>query len=314
MKKLKLFMTTIIAMFIVFMVTGCGHNIASQSKGIGVNVSWNGDSYVPNVKLGYWDQNTAVVRGNTTFTSSTATGGGILNGEGGTSQTLQLSTGTQVNEGNIKDILMSPDIDTAAKIEFIKALDKLAMPKNDSAANKTTSAESKVITTPITKEEYKEEVIDSGNQEAEQEVEKPTNGKFGFEELTVEKNKKLTIPASIITKAGLNKQNTVNILSKEDLSLFCVVSEDFKYNEEEFELFKEIQFSEDGSLQFGIGKLLDVKINDIVGVDIYPKQLVIYKIEQTEVVENKATGTGSASSVVLKSEAPKALTVEEQEE
>ena len=146
MKKIiKLTVIMAIAIVTVFMVTGCGHNIASQSKGIGIDVSWNGSNYVPNVRLGYWDDTTAVVRGNAAVSASTATGGGALAGEGGTSQTIEIATGTQVNEGYIKDILTDPNLDTDAKIAFIKAIAKLEHPSTNSAHNKVSSAESNII-------------------------------------------------------------------------------------------------------------------------------------------------------------------------
>ena len=122
--------------------TGCGHNIATQTKGIGIDVSWTGNSYVPNLKLGYWDDNNAVVRGNTTMSSSTASGGSVIGGDGGTSQTLQIATGTQVNEGYIKDILTDPNLDTVAKVAFIEALYKLQQPQTSNAYNQTTSTAS----------------------------------------------------------------------------------------------------------------------------------------------------------------------------
>lgn len=153
---------------IIPLITGCGHNIASQSKGIGIDVSWNGSNYVPNVRLGYWDDTTAVVRGNTSVSASTASGGGIIAGQGGTSQTIAISTGTQVNEGYVKDILTDPNLDTEAKIAFIKALTRLEHPQTDGAHNKTTVAESSIIKGVI--EEQKEDLEAKQAKEAEEAI------------------------------------------------------------------------------------------------------------------------------------------------
>ena len=137
----------ILAMLVLgSLCTGCGHNIATQTKGIGIDVSWNSNSYVPNLKIGYWDDNNAVVRGNTSYSSSTASGSNVIGGQGGTSQTLQIATGTQVNEGYIKDILVDPNLDTVAKVAFIEALTKLQQPQTANAYNQTTSTASGITT------------------------------------------------------------------------------------------------------------------------------------------------------------------------
>ena len=127
------------ALVLSSLCTSCGHNIATQTKGIGIDVSWTGNSYVPNLKLGYWDDNNAVVRGNSSYSSSTASGSNIIGGEGGTSQTLQIATGTQVNEGYIKDILTDPNLDTVTKVAFVEALVKLQQPQTANAYNQTPS-------------------------------------------------------------------------------------------------------------------------------------------------------------------------------
>lgn len=135
----------VVAIVIALMITSCGHNMVTQSKGIGIDVSWTGENYVPNIKLGYWDETSAAVRGNANVSASTASGGGLMVGEGGTSQTFQIATGTQINEGYIKDILIDPNIDTEAKVAFIKALTKLECPATSGSINKTTSAESTIM-------------------------------------------------------------------------------------------------------------------------------------------------------------------------
>ena len=67
----------LILLYITILLVGCGHNIGISSKGIGVNLSWTSGSCLPNLALGYWDINHAVIRGNSTYTVNTSTGGGL---------------------------------------------------------------------------------------------------------------------------------------------------------------------------------------------------------------------------------------------
>ena len=70
----------VVAIVIALMISSCGHNMVTQSKGIGIDVSWTGENYVPNIKLGYWDETSAAVRGNANVSASTASGGGLMVG------------------------------------------------------------------------------------------------------------------------------------------------------------------------------------------------------------------------------------------
>ena len=167
MKKTILIIAAIV---IALMITSCGHNMVTQSKGIGIDISWTGENYVPNVKLGYWDETSAAVRGNATVSASTASGGGLLVGEGGTSQTLQIATGTQINEGYIKDILTDPNLSTEAKVAFIKILAQLEHPVIDGASNKVTSAESSIVKEPIDEEAVKAQIEEKQAKEAEEAI------------------------------------------------------------------------------------------------------------------------------------------------
>lgn len=290
MKKTILIVSAII---IALLVTSCGHNIASQSKGIGIRVSWTGDSNFPELQAGYYDNNTGVIRGNATYTSSTATGGGLLTGQGGTSQTFQLSTGIQVNEGNLVKILSDPNTDENTKIALVKALTVLNPPKNDGADNKVSAAQSKVLSNSVTQNEKEQEI--EPNEEQGETIEPVIIGKLMHEDLTVEKNKKLTISTTTISKAGFT--NAVKILTNNDEeNKFYIFGEDFVFDLEKYEEFKTISLDEDGSLSFGIGKLLDVKAGDIVGVDVYKNKIVV----QSTAIENDS------------STAPKAIPAAEQ--
>lgn len=93
----------IVLLGLVLLSSGCGHNMALQSKGWGADFSWNPDSMVPNLRLGYWDVTSVAVRENTEVKaksnadissgeSSTTPG---IGGEVGNS--IEIKTGNQIN-------------------------------------------------------------------------------------------------------------------------------------------------------------------------------------------------------------------------
>ena len=85
------------------LLTGCGHSFVTVDKGIGVHLKFplpNGQPIV-DLKLGYIDSTTTVIRGNTSVEASTATGGNGLSLGAGTSQTVLVTSGPQVNEGYV---------------------------------------------------------------------------------------------------------------------------------------------------------------------------------------------------------------------
>lgn len=130
---------TLFFCLLALVLTGCGHNIGTSSKGIGINLSWTSGSYLPNLAVGYWDINQAVVRGNSTYTVNTATGGGVTS-LGGTAQTIELKSGPQFNEGNVREVLVEPTVHPDVKLELIKNLNTSVSPKSDSFSVKTSNA------------------------------------------------------------------------------------------------------------------------------------------------------------------------------
>ena len=201
----------VVAIVIALMITSCGHNMVTQSKGIGIDVSWTGENYVPNIKLGYWDETSAAVRGNANVSASTASGGGLLVGEGGTSQTFQIATGTQINEGYIKDILIDPNIDTEAKVAFIKALTKLECPATNGSVNKTTTAESIIQGSEgLTEEELEEKQ----NKEAEEAIDELV---AKLEAMEKAKAQQVSETKEVVTKAsGNGTASAVTVKTKPD--------------------------------------------------------------------------------------------------
>lgn len=124
--------------FLTLMLCSCGHNVVTVSKGIGMNLSWDGANYVPNVKFGQWDQITYVPRGNTSMSTTTVTGGNL--GSGGISQTVTFSAGTQLNEKNIVQICNSPYTSDKVKEELVKTVLLVKAPEKMPASSKTVAA------------------------------------------------------------------------------------------------------------------------------------------------------------------------------
>lgn len=134
----------LIICFASMLLVGCGHNVATQSKGWGIDISWSSDSYVPNMRLGYWDVTYLMVRENTQVTASSnadisaaaGSGGGNIqtanaDGSGGKNSpqlsstgggrvgnTITMKTGQQVNGYMVDLTKASPE--TAA--EIVKAI------------------------------------------------------------------------------------------------------------------------------------------------------------------------------------------------
>lgn len=207
----------IMAVILAIIITGCGHNMVTQSKGIGIDVSWTGENYVPNIKLGYWDETSAAVRGNANVSASTASGGGLMVGEGGTSQTFQIATGTQINEGYIKDILIDPNIDTEAKVAFIKALTKLECPATNGSVNKTTTAESIIQGSEgLTEEELEEKQAKEAEEAIDELVAK-------LEAMEKAKAQQVSETKEVVTKAsGNGTASAVTVKTKPDTAPMAV--------------------------------------------------------------------------------------------
>lgn len=129
------------------MVVGCGHNVATQSKGWGIDISWSQDSYVPNMRLGYWDITYLMVRENTQVTATSnadisataASGGGTLQtanadgsgaknsptlnstGGGNVGNSITMKTGQQVN-GYLVDLTKASPKTAAEVVQAIKGV------------------------------------------------------------------------------------------------------------------------------------------------------------------------------------------------
>ena len=149
-KKLAWFSYSIVTLLIISLVislcvvlTGCGHSFIHVDKGKGAVLRIplpDGGSLV-DFKVGMIDSTTAVIRGNTTYDSSASTGGASFT-SAGTADRIFLSTGIQLNEGYLKDVLTDPSVDTATKVELAKVMAQMKPTPPRSTVTKTVSAAS----------------------------------------------------------------------------------------------------------------------------------------------------------------------------
>lgn len=137
-----LMMTTF--MFIVnaimLVCPGCGHNTFSEIKTVGLDATIPVYSTPVGVRVGQSEITMAAVRGNTSFSSQSTTGGGLLATTAGTGKVHVLKSGPQVNEGYIKDIMTSPDVPAEAKVVIAKHYLTTPAPEVQPAVTKTLGA------------------------------------------------------------------------------------------------------------------------------------------------------------------------------
>ena len=100
MKKLLIVVT---AFCTVTGLTGCGHNMAVASKGVGLRLAWTPETIMPELNMGYFEVGSALVRENATFkyksdslaSLNSATEKELTGGNIGT--TMSLTTKQQAN-------------------------------------------------------------------------------------------------------------------------------------------------------------------------------------------------------------------------
>lgn len=171
------------AMILGSLVTGCGHNVVTHSRGIGMDVSWDGSSYIPNLRLGQWDVTNAVVKENVDVEANTITKADVSTSAGGDQTAsngaqvgasggiqIKMKSGPQTN-GYVKDVLTSKTL-SEHSVELAKAIYsvKSEMPSTGTKAEVAESGEVKVEqnTAPIattTAETKTESVDESGSTE-----------------------------------------------------------------------------------------------------------------------------------------------------
>lgn len=110
------FSYVVICSLFCFFVAGCGHSITHTDRGTGVvaRIPLPDGSSLLDLKVGKIDSTTTILRGGTTYDSTTSTGGTFF-GSIGTSERIQVSATPQFNEGNVREVLISSDCDPVTK-------------------------------------------------------------------------------------------------------------------------------------------------------------------------------------------------------
>ena len=120
------------------LLSGCGHSIAHIDRGTGIDLSlpmpYSGEDLV-SLKIGQIDSTSFIFRGNVSFTTESGTKGeigaktgnatsGEASGGGAISQKITFSSGPQLNEGYLRDVLIDPNATLELKqavIEYLKS-------------------------------------------------------------------------------------------------------------------------------------------------------------------------------------------------
>ena len=134
MKFISVFLYTLS----IFLLSGCGHNVATHSKGWGIDLSWQQDSIIQNLRLGYWDVSYVMVKenvevkmksnaglnaeaGQTSKEGETKHAPGVNTLAGGAaSNEIEMKIGSQIN-GYTKEVLINPNLKKET-VEAIKVL------------------------------------------------------------------------------------------------------------------------------------------------------------------------------------------------
>ena len=149
MKKIAL----LVSLLLVLVISGCSHTINSYSKGVGVEVTWNPDSFVPSGRVGFFEflfsmtRENAHVRFNSNagmdfgFFSSIAsifsmfkeTPPALSNNIG---TVVEIKTGPVAN-GYMRDILMNPEV-KPEHVEIAKQMYNvdLSLPDKETVINR----------------------------------------------------------------------------------------------------------------------------------------------------------------------------------
>ena len=105
----------IILMLSVILLTGCGHNILTNYDVAGLDVTIPLFGYPFGLRIGKVNANTNMLRGNSTYSFHTNTGTEVGSGTAQTTNVIEFSSNTQINEGNVEKILTSPTVSDEVK-------------------------------------------------------------------------------------------------------------------------------------------------------------------------------------------------------
>ena len=51
----------------MLVLTGCASNIAVLSKGVGLQMTWQPDTLIPQINVGYYENSTAIIKNNAEY-------------------------------------------------------------------------------------------------------------------------------------------------------------------------------------------------------------------------------------------------------
>ena len=108
---------------ILALLSGCGHSVLIESEitGIALRVPIGEAGHLGFI-LGSTKTTTATVRGGTTLETTSSSGGGIFSGDGGINRITTFKTNAQLNEGNLRDVLVSDNVPAEAKVALASNL------------------------------------------------------------------------------------------------------------------------------------------------------------------------------------------------
>ena len=143
----------VVVMVSVLMMNGCSHTINSYSKGVGVEVTWNPDSFVPSGRVGFFEFLFSMTRENAhvRFNSNAGMDFGFFSGiasifnmfketppalSNNIGTVVEIKTGPVAN-GYMRDILMNPDV-KPEHVEIAKQMYNvdLSLPDKETVINK----------------------------------------------------------------------------------------------------------------------------------------------------------------------------------
>ena len=102
---------------VLALISGCGHSVLVESEVTGFAIKVPiGEGGSLGVTLGSAKLTTATIRGGTTLETTSCAGGGIFSGDGGLNRITTFKTNAQLNEGNLRDVMMSENVPDEAKI------------------------------------------------------------------------------------------------------------------------------------------------------------------------------------------------------
>lgn len=122
-----MFKKILLSIGLTLILTGCGHNINSYSKGLGLEVSWNPDSFVPSGRVGFYEFLFTMNKENshTRYNSNIGMDLGFFSGlksfvnlfkdtdekaiSTGTGTVFEVKTGPMTT-GYVREVLLNPDV------------------------------------------------------------------------------------------------------------------------------------------------------------------------------------------------------------